>query len=250
MNVLTFSIAIVSHIIDHFRSLHLPTSPQVHLIVLITEQSSRDLLPLIESIRDQYPRPFYKVITLDWGTKIYDDLVYQLDHSNATKLSFIGHGVGGLISRWLVGLLERRDIQFVNMICIDTPNISIGLPQTTFWNGKDISSKGNDSRMVDLINSEAYISSLSRFSNLVLYASTKDPSLSLESGLLLDEPDSFSEVSGPSIVSLDCISSGIGVKGLPWKRFAIVQTKSVKLSFYWNDADHPIHEHITSTIVG
>jgi Putative serine esterase (DUF676) len=247
-------ISIVCHIIDHFRIPSVTTN--VHLIVIVCDGDTRDVLRLREFVRNKFARPSFKVVSV---SKIEEKLVtwlkYQILHSNATKLSFIGHGNGGLLARWVGGMLrvENVNVEMVNLVCIDTPHLSTGLPQTTLWKNKDIIENGDDTRMADLINTEEFVGYAQGFKNLVLYASSKDPSLSIHSGLLLDSPDPIAGLQNrqaESIIAIDNPGSLEGISSLDWKRFAIVPSKITKLCLYWNDVEHPVLEHLSNQLFG
>jgi hypothetical protein len=130
---------IISHLIDRFRlnndSPKLENSvpiavqePQsqtpVHLIVLVAGLShvSNDLMPLAESIRDQYPRPQYKVVVprcndykagdgiVNCATRLYSWIRQEISEANANKISFVAECVGGLYTRCVIGMLFKEKV--------------------------------------------------------------------------------------------------------------------------------------------
>lgn len=245
----------------------------VHLIILIhgLNKRARDLMPLIECIRDAYPRPMYKIVAPDYPHQpsctqssviawLFEWTNYQIAHSFANRISIVSQDVGGIYACGLVQQMHKLKIQTKNMgveygsfITIDT----------------DFGDQTGNAAMSLLMNSELRCV-LSEFKNLVCYCSIAHPHISsLQSGLALpenaeiseelDQDDSFWRtvlVSCPSIPVVDneststdgqckCTNEAMrnvpnwqNISTLPWKRVAILPSKSHSSShsqLYWNN---------------
>ncbi|KAJ3358199.1 hypothetical protein HDU91_005299 [Kappamyces sp. JEL0680] len=260
---------------------------KVHLIIVLHGMNgvARDMLHLVESIRDQYPRPFFKVVAPHTNNQFTTDGIFngavrlfswikaQIVHSRADRISFVSQGFGGLYARCVVGLLFRENViphavVPVNFITIDTPHLGIistrvrgdwmgskSVKPFVTKSGIELSlmdqSESSPGAIKDLMSRE-YTEPLGQFANLVLYCCTVDPLVSLESGLMVQGSaevmrDKFWRI--VLVKEYQSLAKDIG--RLPWKRYAITPPKSISPAslLYWNDdPPHPLMAHIVDVL--
>jgi hypothetical protein len=214
---------IISHLIDRFRvSNESPTleadipllvaEPKqnlpVHLIVLIPGllTVSNDLMPLAESIRDEYPRPHYKVVVprindyrsgdgiLNGAARLYSSIRDEIESSRANKISFVGECVGGLYSRCVIGMLYKEGVipglvEPIHFITVQTQHLgtskyvnewvssrflkslmSITARELHLLDETSVSDQMTTNMLVCLTEND-YIQPLHHFKSLVVYAS-------------------------------------------------------------------------------
>jgi triacylglycerol esterase/lipase EstA (alpha/beta hydrolase family) len=127
------------------------------------------------------------------GERLLNCLKTKLEASNATHLSFVCHGIGGLYARYVLSKLHALDLMvnltLVHFITIATPHLgsrskSAGLKSVMakLWldqTGKDLMllpTEDGPPILMDMVEDE-YLVVLKLFSNLVSYSCTKRDSV-------------------------------------------------------------------------
>ena len=250
-------LTIIAHVVDHFRHVGKQQHKDaqifddskthstmvasagssgrngVHLVIVLhgKGKSVRDLHPLIENLRDVYPRPLYKIIAPEYpetltnhtnSTTVPDEselerlicvwLVAwaetQISHSGVSRVSLIGQGIGALYALHFLrkffqdcqSTIQENNIQFGSFICIDAPFAVM----PSLWVGK--TDGGLDVEQADdQGNIDFLISCLGSFQKLALYSCTTDSQCPASSALLLSGEE------------CDFLSSGLGRDDQHWR---------------------------------
>ncbi|KAI8900807.1 putative serine esterase-domain-containing protein, partial [Globomyces pollinis-pini] len=211
---------IISHLIDHFRTseqtfideasimrhsfVSLNIQP-IHLIVVVhgIDSLSRELLPLIETLRDEYRWPKFRIVTpecndgqtqdgiLNGAVRLMGYLKHEIKHSNANQVSFICHSIGGLYVRCALGLMGQHDllddVKLGSFLTIDTAHLgtrfsgflqewisSTFLKSLVSKTGKDLNLivDNQDEKPILMVLIEPdFLRPLTLFQNLVVYSS-------------------------------------------------------------------------------
>ena len=176
----------------------------VHLVVILhgANKTSRDILTLIEKLRDSYPRPTHKIIAPDYPTSpntISKDKMnandptdgelvrivriwlvawtqYQISHSKIDQISIVGQGIGAIYGLDFIleffknnPTLFGREIKLGSFISIDC----------LFSNWK----------IPDTLQSNNISTCLTKFDHLVMYCNSIDSSCPVTPGLLIPKED-------------------------------------------------------------
>lgn len=227
---------IIAHLLDHFRFKNVTSTlsevpketlelKNVHLIVLVhgLDDVAHDMLPLAEAIRDEFPRPLFKVVIptcndgktgdgiVDGSMRLFRFLKLEILNMQPAKISFIADSVGGLYCRMLVGLLHGEGyiprIQPMNFITIGTQHLGSRRNLTDWPISKYLrslmSTTGRQLNMLDLepqkvlvfLASNDYVQPLKLFRNLILYANVRSTQYSYYSTCIvsMDEQPDFEQ---------------------------------------------------------
>ncbi|KAJ3260277.1 hypothetical protein HK103_000912 [Boothiomyces macroporosus] len=283
---------IITHLVDHFRQPidgppdnvveEIPATvqqPKVHLIILIhgIDGVGHDMIFLAEKLRDKFKRPNYKISiptcndhkTNDGivaaSTRLLAWILEEVEKSNADKISFICHSIGGLYTRFLLKMLMDEQVipnklQPVFFITIDTPHLGFQHSSITNtllsykWLKPLISPTGCELNLIDNFMTEDgdthhileylthpdYMEPLRQFQHLVLYGNMYQEG-SLYSTYCIGTlqsipstiPTKFHQISTVPLATQPVYNDSTEHKmakaltQLPWKRFTIVPAKTI-----------------------
>lgn len=208
---------------------------------------------------------------LQGSQRIYEYIIQELTRDKYSYISFIGHSLGGIYARCVIGKLFEHGIiptklKPINLITLATPHLGarehvhIGDYLTGFLVRHLVGRTVLELTMTDNVHDECfmmslvgdyYITPLKLFENLVVYANVKsDITVNYVTGAIR-KTNFRNTSSGETIVCDDRVEDGKLLKAqdkmhmvlnkLPWKRYAVIparvlfaHTDIIVRSEYWD----------------